>query len=53
MKVGDLVRYAQAYDCSDLGIVVRLGNSKASVFWNAGDVSFPMINNLEVISESR
>ena len=54
MKVGDLVRYAQAYDWAyKLGIVVRLERVKASVLWPSGDITFPTINSLEVISESR
>jgi hypothetical protein len=53
-NVGDLVRYAQAYDWAyKLGIVVRLGRVKASVLWTSGDITFPTINSLEVISESR
>ena len=54
MKVGDVVRHAQAYDWAyKLGIVVRLGRAKASVLWTSGDITFPTINSLEVISENR
>ena len=54
MKVGDLVKYVHAYDWAyKLGIVVRLGRAKASVLWPSGDITFPTINSLEVVSESR
>jgi hypothetical protein len=54
MEIGDLVKYVHAYDWPyKLGIVVRLGRVKASVLWPSGQINFPTINSLEVISESR
>lgn len=53
MKVGDLVKYAQLLHPMSYssGVVLSIGKQKATIFWPDGNVTFPSINSLEVISE--
>ncbi len=53
MKVGDLVKYATLLHPMSYssGVVLSIGKQKATIFWPDGNVTFPTIGSLEVISK--